>query len=106
MTDTSPRRGGISCGNIACANWPPTSLHQIGDAVHVTTYLDIDATLSANPDTNLLGIFYSTDAGVEPFRINKTVYLPAPFVEIFLERELVPAAAWTRLRGAIADRGL
>ena len=42
---------------------------------------------------------------VEPQHIHKMIYLPTPFVGIFLEQEIMPADAWTRLRGVIVDGG-
>ena len=55
-------KGGIFCGTISCAKWTPASLHQIVDIVHISMDLAIDNTLAADPDTNLLGPFFSTDA--------------------------------------------
>ena len=43
---------------------------------------------------------------VEPQHIHKMIYLPTPFVGIFLEQEIMPADAWTRLRGVIIYGGL
>ena len=78
-------KGGIACNIIPCTKWPPVSLHQILDLDHVPIYLYIGAALAADPDTDLLGAFSSTDTNVEPLRIRKTFYLPPPFVGIFLE---------------------
>ena len=99
-------KGGIAYGTITCENWPPTSLHHIGATVQVPIDLSIDATLAANPDTKLLGPFYSTDMNVEPLRVRKTVYPPMPFVGLFLERYLMPLEAWNRLRSAIVNEGI
>ena len=35
----------------------------------------------------------------------KTIYLPAPYVVIFIKRDLTPAEAWSRLKVAIVDDG-
>ena len=51
---------------------------------------EIDSTLSANPNLDLLGPFTTGDADVEATRVHKTMYLPALFVEIFLEINLTP----------------
>ena len=68
--------------------------------------LAIDTVQADNPDTDLLGPFYSTDTNVEPLLIRKTIYLPAPFLRFFLKRNLTPVEARTCLRSAIADIGL
>ena len=99
-------KGGISCRTIACVNWLPASLHQIGSTVYFPTDLAIDTTLVSNLGADLLGPFTSTYANVEPLCIRKTIYLPAPFIEIFLKWDLPPVEAWTRLHGAIIDGGL
>ena len=83
----------IACRTIACSNWPLASLHQIGDRVHFYTDLSIDTTMATNPGTDLLGHFSSTDVNVEPLCVRKTVCLPAPFVGIFLKRDLAPMEA-------------
>ena len=99
-------KGDIPCGTITCANWSPETLHQIGATIYVPTDLAIYAALAADPDTDLLGPFYSTDANVEPLHKFKTIYLPATFVRIFLERDLNPVEAWKLIRGAIGNGGL
>ena len=43
---------------------------------------------------------------MEPLRIRKTIYLPAPIVVILLKWDLTPAEAWTRLHSAIVGGGL
>ena len=98
-------KGDVTYKTIACANWPPPRLHQIGAMVHVPMDLAIDAALAYEPYTNLLGPFNSTYADAEPLRILNTIYLPAPFVGLFLKRDLTPADAWTRLCGAIVEGG-
>ena len=52
--------GGITCGTIACANWPLEILHHIRATFHVPMDLAIDAALDADLDTDLLGTFSST----------------------------------------------
>ena len=63
----------------------------------------IDASLAYYPYTNLLGPLSSTHVDVEPLCIRKTIYIPATFVRIFLERDLTPAEACTCLCNAIID---
>ena len=83
-------KGDITYGTIACVDWPPASLQQIRATFHVPTDLAIDAVLASDLDTDLLGPFSSTDADVEPLRFRKMIYLPAPFVGIFLKQDLTP----------------
>ena len=40
---------------------------------------------------------------MEPLRVRKKIYFPAPFVSLFLEQNLMPTEAWTRLSGAIVN---
>ena len=42
---------------------------------------------------------------VEPLCVRKTIYLPEPFLGVFLERNLMPAEACTCLRGATINGG-
>ena len=51
----------------------------------------------------MLGPYGAGDAGVESIRCRKTVYVPAPYVGLFLSSDLTPVEAWQRLRGAIVD---
>ena len=99
-------KGIISCRTIACVNWLPESLHQIGSTVYSPTYLAIDTTLAADPHDNLLGTFTSMDENVEPLCIRKTIRLPTTFVDLFLKWDLTPMEAWTCLRSAIIYGGL
>ena len=99
-------KGDIICRKISCANWPLASLHQIGATVHVSTDLAIDAPLAADLETDLLRPFSSTDADVDPLRVRKTIYIPTPFVGLFLKRYFTSAEAWTHLCGSIITGGL
>ena len=54
---------------------------------------------------DLLGLFTTTDTDMEASRILRTIYLPAPFVGLFLERNLTHMEAWTYLCSAIVDAG-
>ena len=98
-------KGDITCSTIACVNWQTASLHQIGTTIHILTDLDIDTALAANPAVDLLRPFTATDKNVEPLHICKTIKPPTPFVGIFLDRDLTPAEAWTRIHGTIVDGG-
>ena len=101
-----PSMGDITCGTIACTNWPRANLRQIGYTVYVFTDLYINTALVVNPNVNLMGPFTSTDANVEPLCVHNKIYLPTPFFRLFLERDLTPMEAWTRFCGVIADGGL
>ena len=86
-------KGDISCGTISCMKWPLASLRHIGDVVYVPMYLAIDTALTADPDTNLMGTFTSTEANAEPLCVRNTVYLPATFAGIFLDQDLTSVEA-------------
>ena len=99
-------KGGITYRTITCATFPPENLHQIEAMVYDPTDLDIDTALAANLDTNLLGTLYSMNVNMNPPRVRKTIYLPAPFVGLLLKQDLKPVDSWTHLRGTIVDGGL
>ena len=90
---------------IVCANWLTASLHQIGATVHVPVTQAIDAALAVNPNLDLLGPYTADNADVEATCVKKTIYLPAPFVRIFLELNLKHVEAWSFLWGAIINDG-
>ena len=98
-------KGEVNCGVVVCANWMTASLHQIGVTVHILIAQAIDAALPAKPKLDLLGPFFAEGVDMDSIRVRKIIYLPAPFLGIFLERNLTPAEARSRLRGAIIDAG-
>ena len=98
-------KGGTTYGAVACANWKTYSLHQIMWKVHVLTDLEIDAALSYDPDLDLLGPFATTDVDTEALCVRTSIYTPAPFASLFLERDLMPTEAWTCLCGIIIGAG-
>ena len=67
-----------------------TSIHQIGDSVYVVTAQVIESALSENLNLDLLGPLSADNSDMEVIRIKKTIYLPTPYVGIFLERDLTP----------------
>ena len=67
--------------------------------------LAIDVALYQDPDANLLGPFTAANADVEPLCIHKTIYLPAPFIRLLIERYINLAEAWNLIHGAIDNRG-
>ena len=74
--------------------------------VHIPTNLSIDSAMASDLNTDLLGPFSSKFANVEPICVRKTIYLPAPYMFIFLEWYLTSVEAWARLTSAIINRGL
>ena len=81
----------VTWGSIGCANWLPISLHYIFAAIYVLIAQAVDASLSVDPKMDLLGPFVAYYAGIDSICIRKIIYLPAPCVGIFLERDLTPA---------------
>ena len=79
-----PLKRDVTCGAIAYDNRKTAKLHQIGSIVHFLTDLAIDSELAHDPGMDLLGPFITVNADVEPLRVCKTIYLPVPFIEIFL----------------------
>ena len=77
-------KGDITYGANTCANWQTARLNQIRSTVNVLTDLNIDAALSLDPEADLLVPFTAADAGVEPLRIRRTIYLGALFFGLFL----------------------
>ena len=87
-------KGNVTCGVVGCANWLSINLHQIGASLYVPATQSIDAALATNPDMDLLGLFTKEEADVEYICVRKTIYLPAPYLRIFLECNLTPAEVW------------
>ena len=54
-------KGYIACRTVACANWLPEIFRHIGATVHIPTDLAIYVALDIEPDTDLLGAFFSID---------------------------------------------
>ena len=96
-------KGEVACSTARYDNWLINSIHQIGDSVYVVTAKVIESALSENLNLDLLGPLSADDSDMEVIRIKKTIYLPTPYVGIFLERDLTPNYAWSRLQGAIVD---
>ena len=98
-------KGYITCGTTSCTNWQTASLHHVESTIHVLADISIDVTLPQEPDADHLDPFTVVDMDVEPFCVHNTIYLPAPFVRIFLECYLTPMEVWTRLYGTILNGG-
>ena len=84
------------------AQWDPAYFH-LAPAVLVPSAAPINAAINGDPDLKLLGPCGAGDAGVESIRCRKTVYVPAPYVGLFLGSDLTSIEAWKRVRGAIVD---
>ena len=65
--------------------------------------LAINAALACDPETDLLGQFTVNDVDMKPLHVRKMIFLAAPFVSLFLERDLMPTEVWNRLHIAIVD---
>ena len=66
----------------------------------------IDVSTTVYPNLDLLRPFKADDTGVDAVWIFKTVYIPALFVSIFLERDLNPVKARKHLWGGIVNSGV
>ena len=99
---TFANRGDVSYGTARLENWYPTYLY-LAPAVHVPSAATIDTSLACDANLTLLGPYGAGDAGVEIIRCFKTVYVPAPYVGLFLGSNLTPIEAWNCLRGCIVD---
>ena len=95
-------RGDVSYVTAPLTVWDTTYLH-LAPAIYVPSAATIDTSLSGNPTINLLGPYGAGDAGAEVIRFCKTVYVPDPYVGLFLGNNLTPVEAWNRFRGAISD---
>ena len=62
--------------------------------VHVPSAATIDAAIAGDADLKMLGPYGAGDAGVESVRCRKRVYVPAPYVGLFLIGDLIPVEAW------------
>ena len=83
-------KGEFMCGKIMCANWLVASLCQIVTAIHFPTLQDKDAVLASEPELDLLGLFAVDNADAKAIQVHKTIYVPAPFMGILLDRDLTP----------------
>ena len=99
---TFANRVDVSYGTAPLSVLDPTYLH-LAPAVYMPSAAAIDTSLSGNPNVTLLGPYGAGDAGVEIICCCKTVYVPAPYVGLFLSADLSPVESWNRLCGAIID---
>ena len=95
----------VTRGAVVCTNWLTSRLHQIGATVHVLRAQVIDAALASDLKLDLMGPFTMDDADMDAIHFRNTIYLPAPFLGIFLERDLTPFKVLSRLRGSIFNAG-
>ena len=72
-----------------------------GIEAYVTTVDDLGAALSADPNLTPIGLYLQTDADIKALKFFHTVYVPPPFVSLFLESNISPVQPWDHLRGVI-----
>ena len=82
-------QGDVSYSTGPLAVWDPTYLH-LAPAVYVPSAAAIDTSLARDPNVTLLGPCGAGDAGAEIIHCQKTVYVPAPYVGLFLSADLSP----------------
>ena len=63
----------------------------------------INTDLAENSNSDLLGPLVVDDAGVDVLRVQKPIYLPAPYVDIFLGGKITAVEVCDRLGRSIAD---
>ena len=98
-------KGEVTCSTAGCANWITTILHHIGAVLYILASQAIYAAMASDPDMDLMGPFTAYNAYVNSILFINKIYLPLPYMGIFLERNIAPVKAWSRLQGAIVDAG-
>ena len=91
-------RGDVTFGTAPLAHWDPAYLH-LAAVVHVPSAAAIDAAIAGDAGLKMLGPYGAGDAGVESVRCCKTVYVPAPYVGLFLGGNLTPPQALPGFHG-------
>ena len=81
------------------------TFHNIFSAIYILTVEVIDAALAVNPDVDILGNFSAKDVVIDPVRVHNIIYLPVPYVGMFLKRSLTPAKVWSRFLGGVFGDG-
>ena len=94
-------KGKMTYGAIICAKLITVSIHQI----YVPAVEEIYAALAADQNVDLLGTLSSKDARIDAMPVCNRIYLPAPYVGMFLKCNLTPDKAWSQLLGDIVDVG-
>ena len=82
-------------------NWRTAYFNIVGNSIQIPTAQTIDDAFAANPLTERLGPFTNADAGTVTARVRHTIFLPSPYISLFLDRELTPKEAWLQLRARI-----
>ena len=77
-------KGKMNCVTVGCANCFTASLHQIGSAIYVLTVEAIDTDMAADPSAELLERFLFENSGIDSVCFHKTIYLPYPYLGMFL----------------------
>ena len=86
-------------------NWIVSSLQHFSAEVYTLTAALIYMAMSAYPDLKLLVPFVANNDGDNILRVQNQIYIPPPYICIFLGGKLTPAEAWTRLWGSIMGTG-
>ena len=87
-------KGELTCGAVVCTNWITIILHQIGALLYVPTAHAIDSDLASDPKLDPLETFTADNSDVDSIIVRNMIYLPAPYVGIFLVRKITPDKAW------------
>ena len=82
-------QGDVAFGTAPLAHWDPAYLY-LAAAVNVPSAAAIDATISGDAGLKMMGPYGAGDAGVESVCCRKTVYVPAPYVDLLLGGYLTP----------------
>ena len=98
-------KGYVIFGTVGCANWQTICLHRIRVIIYAPTDDSIDTSIMPNPYSCILRPYMAKDAEVEVLHLQNSIYLPNPYVEIFLGGYIIPVEAWTHLQGVIVDSG-
>ena len=77
-------KGEVTCGTVGYTNWPIVSLHQIGVTIYVLMTEAINTVLARKTSMNLMEKFSTENAGVNVIRGCKTIYLPTPYMGVFM----------------------
>ena len=85
----------------AVVNWAPNNFHQVNAQLRVPTNEMAQQLIAANPRPVLVGPFQNGDAGTEVVRVRRTIFVPPPYVPLFLEEDLEPVEAYSRAIAAI-----
>ena len=99
-------------GDIVRGQCAPVALgaqwfYQTANNLHAPTEAAVEAAIVANTNDDLVvGPYNADDAGTEIVRVRNVVYLPSPYIPIFLENRMLPKEAYLRVSQAMAADGV